>query len=444
MTLFNSITNKIWEERRFKTNSNKYEFRSAYERDRARVIHSAALRRMQSKTQILGVQEGDFHRTRLTHSLEVAQIGGGIVHSLKKKYPDKLNLFPNNDIIETIGLSHDLGHPPFGHGGEAALNFRMCNYGGFESNAQSIRLLGNIESHTPKYGLNLTRRSMLGVLKYPSSYSSLCKKYFNKNQCIPDKNNRLEWNPPKCFFDSEKKIIDWILEPLHFDDIKQFLEHSLPSINHHGKTKHKSLDTSILDLADDIAYGIHDLEDAIALKLINRDHWQTLNNFIDKKWLNKMYLSDIENLLFSNTKYSGHYRKQGIGKIVSSLVNSIEIHKKLSFKEPLLIWNAILPKETLYFLNIIKEIVTKNMINLNTVQSGTFRGHRLLLKIFEAFENEPNILLPKSFYDQWKTVDGNEKKRIICDYVSGMTDKYANKIYSRLFIPEHGSVFDRL
>ena len=115
-----------WQERRqhqFKTRSR--DPRGAYERDRARVIHSAAFRRLQSKTQILGVLEGDFHRTRLTHSMEVAQIGRGLVLQLGKRFPNHQPLLPSLETVETLGLAHDLGHPPFGHGGEAALNCMM-------------------------------------------------------------------------------------------------------------------------------------------------------------------------------------------------------------------------------------------------------------------------------------------------------------------------------
>ena len=147
--------------------------REEYERDRARVIHSSAFRRLQAKTQILGVLEGDFHRTRLTHSMEVAQIGRGLVLSLLRRYPELTDLLPRLEQIETTGLAHDLGHPPFGHGGETALNYAMSKYGGFEGNAQTLRILTKLESHTPEHGLDLTRRALLGILKYPAPYSKL-------------------------------------------------------------------------------------------------------------------------------------------------------------------------------------------------------------------------------------------------------------------------------
>ena len=122
--------------------------RDPYERDRTRVIHSPAFRRLQRKTQILGTDEGDFHRTRLTHSLEVASIGSSIVRNLRlNPTPAVLaNLLPQDDLINVICLLHDIGHPPFGHGGEVALNYMMRHHGGFEGNGQTLRLLTKIET----------------------------------------------------------------------------------------------------------------------------------------------------------------------------------------------------------------------------------------------------------------------------------------------------------
>lgn len=147
---------------------------SQYQRDRARIIHSAAFRRLQAKTQILGIGESDFYRTRLTHSLEVAQIGSGISEFLHEKYDSNEAIkkwLPSLSLIETIGLSHDLGHPPFGHGGEVALNYAMINEGGFEGNGQTLRIITKLGEYSPNNGMDFTRRSILGIIKYPSPYS---------------------------------------------------------------------------------------------------------------------------------------------------------------------------------------------------------------------------------------------------------------------------------
>ena len=149
---------------------------SQYQRDRARVIHSAAFRRLQTKTQVLGLGENDFYRTRLTHSLEVAQIGSAICERLHEKYTtDELirSWIPSLSLIEAIGLSHDIGHPPFGHGGEVALNYSMIDSGGFEGNGQTLRIVSRLAEYSPNHGMDLTRRTLLGLVKYPAPYSKV-------------------------------------------------------------------------------------------------------------------------------------------------------------------------------------------------------------------------------------------------------------------------------
>jgi dGTPase len=143
--------------------------------DYARVIHSASFRRLQGKTQILSLGDSDFYRTRLTHSLEVAQIAGGLARQLAKSFPDHpaTAYLPDRSLIHAIGCAHDLGHPPFGHGGEVALNYCMRDHGGFEGNGQTLRLLSRIESFSNDAGANLCRRSLLGLLKYPLPYGAV-------------------------------------------------------------------------------------------------------------------------------------------------------------------------------------------------------------------------------------------------------------------------------
>ncbi|RTZ86457.1 MAG: dGTPase, partial [SAR324 cluster bacterium] len=213
-----------WKERRAPSGvQRKDDHREDYERDRARVIHSSAFRRLQAKTQILGVLDGDFHRTRLTHSMEVAQIGRGLVLNFVKRYPELKDLLPRLEQIETTGLAHDLGHPPFGHGGESALNYAMANYGGFEGNGQTLRILTKLESHTPEHGLDLTRRTLLGVLKYPVPYSRLYRKTLPVADLTYEKLNfQQTWQPPKCYLDTEQDVLNWILFPLSASDKKNF------------------------------------------------------------------------------------------------------------------------------------------------------------------------------------------------------------------------------
>lgn len=179
----------IWKKRRKPNVKRENEHRSEYERDFARLVHCASFRRLQGKTQVLGLGDSDFYRTRLTHSMEVAQVGAAISDHMRSRIQKRQKIFveenfntelprytinrllPTAHLMSAIGLAHDLGHPPFGHGGEAALNYCMRHYGGFEGNGQTLRILSCLEKYVDGYGLNPTRRLLLGVLKYPVSYS---------------------------------------------------------------------------------------------------------------------------------------------------------------------------------------------------------------------------------------------------------------------------------
>ena len=163
-----SPTNEAqWQARRSGESSQRPgDQRNPWQRDRARVLHSASFRRLQSKTQIMNVGENDFYRTRLTHSLEAAQIGSSLINQLQRSAePALAALLPDLSLMETLCLAHDIGHPPFGHGGETALNFKMLQSGGFEGNGQTFRIVGKLEAYHPEHGMDLTRRSLFGLLK---------------------------------------------------------------------------------------------------------------------------------------------------------------------------------------------------------------------------------------------------------------------------------------
>lgn len=252
-----------WLDRREQWSAQNDDAREAGDIDYARVIHSASFRRLQGKTQILNLGDSDFYRTRLTHSLEVAQIAAGLVKQLTKTHPEHeaTSHLPDRSMIQAIGSAHDLGHPPFGHGGEIALNYCMRDAdpdmtGGFEGNGQTLRILSRLEAFSTNAGANLSRRSLLGVLKYPVSYS---------NAANPDLRPKLQQTPstlriiddkastpPKCYLSSENEVVDWILAPLSPSD-RAALQTVAPCAGKHAAALHKSLDCSIMDVADDIA-----------------------------------------------------------------------------------------------------------------------------------------------------------------------------------------------
>jgi len=241
--------------------------RIVYQRDRARVIHSASFRRLQAKTQIFGLNESDFYRTRLTHSMEVAQIGSGLVEQLitvgqGKAYIDWL---PSFYLMEAICLAHDLGHPPYGHGGEVALNYMMRNFGGFEGNAQTLRILARLGEYTPENGIDLSRRATLGVLKYPAIYDDVLShntaylSYLQAPDAFDFKTlDMSRWHPPKAsVYQEEQAQFEWVLSLFSEADRKRFTQLQADGKGF-PKTQYKALDTTLMELADDIAYGIHD------------------------------------------------------------------------------------------------------------------------------------------------------------------------------------------
>jgi len=441
----------IWVERRLASvTKRQHDHRTPFQRDRARILHSAAFRRLQSKTQVMGSGQSDFYRTRLTHSLEAAQIGSGITAQLRSKFKDQCNgLLPDDDtLIESICLAHDIGHPPFGHGGEVALHFMMRNYGGFEGNGQTLRIVARLEPFSKDFGMNLTRRSLFGLIKYPQTLDSLSN---SPSAEIPDTHRQLkaaDWHPPKGIYHDDLDILDWVLAPLSANDREQFQQYTLHNNKHH-KTRFKSFDCSIMELADDIAYGIHDLEDAIVTGIVSqRDFEQNVIsklNEIDDEWLNE-YNKDLAQKLFGEHH---HHQKEAIGGLVNYLITEIvliDLNDTLQtpFSEPLLRFNAKLPETAAQVLKVFKEFVYQFVIKQTAIQQLEYRGQQIVMELFEALASDPLRLLPSSTAKRWQLAKDNRKnhQRVIADYVAGMTDDYATKLYQTLFLPIGQSSFN--
>ncbi|VEG90650.1 anti-phage deoxyguanosine triphosphatase [Legionella spiritensis] len=422
--------------------------RDPYERDRTRVIHCPAFRRLQRKTQILGTDEGDFHRTRLTHSLEVASIGRSIVRNLSMNQQESVlsGLLPNDDLISVICLLHDIGHPPFGHGGEVALNFMMRDHGGFEGNGQTLRLLTRLENSYGAFGLDLTRRSLLGILKYPVKRSQVVAPKMPKLPDVLNKSIRInDWLPPKAYFDCEQPEIDWLLSPFSEDDATLFqtLSHS-PVDNRHGKAAFHSFDCSIMDVADDIAYGVHDLEDAIHLRLITREQ---LDNHVFRELLDATTLATTRDELLQNL-FSGEIcqRKQAIGEMVNYFITSTQILvTDEKFTNNLLKYNLSLLPEADALVRYLIQCISTHVIDSQEARTFEYGGQTVILRLFEAINSNPASLLDNKNRLLFKDADTEQEAfRVVCDYIANMTDEYAYRMHERLFGFNTRTIFERL
>ncbi len=439
----------MWHDRRSSSNNhqrNHNDHRTPFERDLTRVIHSPSFRRLQRKTQILGTDEGDFHRTRMTHSLEVSSIARSMVRNLRLR-ADKAIPLPSDDLISCISLLHDIGHPPFGHGGEVALNYMMHEHGGFESNGQTLRLISKTETSYGSHSLNLTRRTMLGILKYPAPYSQLVK---TRAQPLTVKQLKIQdWLPPKSYFDCDQDVITWLLSPLPENDKVIFQSIVSPTETKHGTTLYKSLDCAIMNIADDIAYGVHDLEDAIHLKLITRDlidnatfdsvyHQASADNLLPPKdtILNKLFAQDQTEL------------KSMIGELVNFFIVCTEISveaEQHDFQTPILKYKAMLKPAAKALLSLLKSVIFEHVIDSPEARTIEFGGQTVILRLFEAIQSNPIALLNLSNRKKFQEAENQQQRmRVICDYIASMSDEYAYRMHERLFGFNTRTIFERL
>lgn len=288
-------------------------------------------------------------------------------------------------------------------------------------------------------------------MKYPASFSAT-------NNLTPDLDRSTSTislidvkksKPPKCYLDSEIDVVTWILGALNATDRDNFQCVDQNSGKHH-KPKHKSLDCSIMDVADDISYGVHDLEDAIALGLLKQGEFeQVVESVRCTSFLNALkakYPHECGNnvyehwigMLFADSAS----RKRCISRLIHHFMTAIEVIELPEFTEPLLRYRVQVKAEQREFLDTLHEVVRDKVILDPSVQHLEFKGQKMVVSVFEAMASDPKRLLPR---DAYKIFNGSESKhRVICDYVAGMTDGYLLKTYERLFSPRMGSVFDKL
>jgi dGTPase len=348
--------------------------RTAYQRDRDRVIHSTAFRRLKHKTQVFVNTSGDHFRTRITHSLEVAQIA----RTLAKHF----NL--NEDLCETLSLSHDLGHTPFGHAGEAILNECMDLYGGFDHNIQTIRIVSVLENKYYNFrGLNLSLETIDGLIKHNGPVKDLTKlnKILGKNLF----KNKINY------------------------------------------TLNASLEAQIASISDDIAYNSHDLEDGLKANLYTLEDLKNipiLSHLINK------------HKKFIRNKGSELVTRQIIRGIINEMVNDIIVNTKKKLKEKKIknvkeVYNhnnliVTFSKEMNLFDLSIKSFLKKKMYLSKNVLSKTNMGKKIIKFLFLKIKKNPLKFIKKSIFKK------NNFERSICDYIAGMTDRYAINLYNSL------------
>jgi dGTPase len=407
-----------WYERRLARKPSLTDTRTELEVDYARVVHSASFRRLAGKTQI-HQGESDLPRNRLTHSIEVSQIALGIFQRLSRgahveRFPDFGQLLQDQAIWQIAGLCHDLGHSAGAHAGEDALNSLVP----FEGNGQTLRILTKLESHSAGFGLNLTRRSLLSVLKYQRSYSEALR------NPVPAPHRGIsgipmigpEHTPPKCYLDEERSEVEWCWDTGTIDaDLVR-------------KMQLKTFDCSVLDLADDISYSIADMDDAIAMGMMKRE-WiekeipsEAWEDFIIFCRANSERTYHSTGEVLDQLFAGGASRKRMTGAIVNYFLSAIQVRQEDLMADPLYRFWAELQDAAAQLMQFVKACVFKHVIEAPSVQRDRVRLQRQIVELFDALSYQPQLYLPLKYRELW--ADAEDGNRIIADYISGMTDRF--------------------
>ena len=349
--------------------------RTEFQRDRDRIIHSTAFRRLEYKTQVFVNHEGDLFRTRLTHSIEVAQIARSIARNLKL----------NEDLVEAISLAHDLGHTPFGHAGQDALNACMNEYGGFEHNLQSLRVVDQLEQRYGAFdGLNLTFETREGILKH-------------------------------CSLSNAKKL----------GEIgRRFIEKKQPS-----------LEAQLANFADEIAYNNHDIDDGLRSGLLTTQQLDEIDFYAQHR-------NEVEQT------YPGITGRRAINETIRRMINALIVDLIHTSQQriqdanvqsvddvrnapPLIAFSETMQSEAA----LLKRFLRENLYRHYQVNRMTSKARRIVTELFDAFMREPNLLPPDYQLPLTESSAGiSAQAREIADYIAGMTDRYAIREHKRLFL----------
>ena len=356
--------------------------RTDFARDRDRIIHSTAFRRLKEKTQVFVAHEGDHFRTRLTHSLEVAQIARSLATALGL----------DADLAETIALGHDLGHPPFGHAGEDELQVQMQGFGGFDHNVQTFRVVTKLERRYPRFdGLNLTWETLEGVIKH---------------------------NGP---------VIDQLAKP-SWSAISEFdAQYGL------RLDTWASAEAQVAALADDIAYNNHDVDDGVLAGLFNLDELVAVPLIGPHVQSARIDYPDCE---------PGILRLEAVRRMIGAMVDDVLAETRLRAKagsvdspeQVRMLGSALVAfsRDMAEDLGQLRLFLMERMYRHWRVNRTRSQARRILAEMFQLFMGEPDVL-PAEWYTRAEGRDDAGRARVVCDYIAGMTDRYAIEEHRKLF-----------
>ncbi|HBI69472.1 MAG TPA: deoxyguanosinetriphosphate triphosphohydrolase [Massilia sp.] len=344
--------------------------RSEFQRDRDRIIHSTAFRRLEYKTQVFLNHEGDLFRTRLTHSIEVAQIGRTLARSLRL----------NEDLVEATALAHDLGHTPFGHVGQDVLNECMKDYGGFEHNLQSLRVVDHLEEHYGAFdGLNLMFETREGILKH-------------------------------CSLNNARQLGELG---------QRFIDKTQPS-----------LEAQLTNLADEIAYNNHDIDDGLRSGLLTMAQMEEVELFARNRHAVEAQYPGLpgrralyETIRLMITAMTADLVETSAARLLEAAPRNIEDVRK---GPPLIRFSDRMRLET----TALKRFLYANLYRHFQVNRMRVKASRIVRELFDAFMTDP-VLLPPDY--QVAAGDVHKQARKIADYIAGMTDRYAIREHRRIF-----------
>lgn len=357
-------------------NDEPHRVRTCYQRDRDRIVHSEAFRKLEYKTQVFVILEGDYYRTRLTHTIEVAQIARTIGRCLRL----------NEDLIEAIALAHDLGHPPFGHAGESALNDIMAKHGGFDHNYRSYKIVTEFEKRYPDFpGLDLTEEVRVGILKHETYY---------------DKKGDLA---------KYKKI---------------------------GPT----LEAKVVDIADALAYLSHDIDDGLTSGCITkddlmesklwRDSYEKIDRQLDHNNKGMLKYQLVKFLIDFQARDLLENSAKNLSKMDFQSSQEVKDYHLMDKVKPVIGFSSRMKTER----RILQKLLFDKLYRHYRVERMTEKAKRIIQQIFEVYVDNPNQL-PYSVWPRKKRVTLTHKYQAICNYVASMTDRSALDEHKKLFDP---------